>query len=173
MKLRSFFKELLQQHKGMNKYCKGYEMVAASKGMQHLLFLLCPRAIYEAGEIAVGKGAPTTDSEKFEMEKVNLMISHIKRLCWTSNGNFITNTCIVIKEQAVHCPPWRGKKWHENKSGWQIKSYSQYFCLLEAKYMLMALITDGHISQKPESESNMCVIQTSSRFIAPLRELIY
>lgn len=80
-------------------------MVAASKGMQHLLFLLCPRAIYEAGEIAVGKGAPTTDSEKFEMEKVNLMISHIKRLCWTSNGNFITNTCIVIKEQAVHCPP--------------------------------------------------------------------
>jgi len=39
--------------------------------------------------------------------------------------------------------------------------------------MLMALITDEHISQKPESESNMCVIQTSSRFIAPLRELIY
>lgn len=37
--------------------------------------------------------------------------------------------------------------------------------------MLMALITDGHISQKAESESNICVIRTSSRFIAPLREL--
>lgn len=85
-------------------------MVVASKGMQHLLFLLSPRAIYEAGEITVGNGAPTTGSEKLEVEKVNLMISHIKRLCWTRNGNFITNTCIVIKEQAACCPPWRGKQ---------------------------------------------------------------
>lgn len=105
---------------------EGSEMVFASERLQRLSSPLCPISdatclfTSDCSLLLVrwekGRQEPVFPSQcppqalgNQKWKTLSQLITHINWLCWIINGKFITNMCLVTREQEVGCAPCKGK----------------------------------------------------------------